>query len=379
MGAARASEPVLIVGAGPAGLATAACLTRRKIPYRLFEAGDMPANTWRRLYDRLHLHTVRALSGLPGYPMPRRFPRYPSREQVVEYLDGYARHFGLVIETGMPVTRAAAADGGWRVETPAGAQTGWALVSATGIFSNPLRARYPGEETFQGRIAHSASYRNAAPFAGQRVLLIGVGNSGAEIAVDLAEHGAKPTVSIRAGANVVPRSLVGVPIQRWAHVIGHLPVGLTQNVLAPVLLRQAVRRQTQAGVPRPTVGILEKPGVPVIGLELLQHARAGNIAIRPAVERFTERGACFVDGREEPFDSVLVATGYRPTLAYFGDALPLDESGLPRMDGVRSLDAPNLYFVGMYNNIRGTLFNIAHEAPQVAEALAAASRKSLAT
>ena len=375
MGAARASgasEPVLIVGAGPAGLATAACLTRHKIAYRLFEAGDMPANTWRRLYDRLHLHTVRALSGLPDYPMPRRFPRYPSREQVVEYLDAYARHFGLVIETGAPVTRATPVDGGWRVETPAGAQTGRALVSATGIFSNPLRARYPGEDAFQGQIAHSASYRNAAPFAGQRVLLIGVGNSGAEIAVDLAEHGAQPTVSIRAGANVVPRSLLGVPIQRWAHVIGHLLPGLTQNVLASVLLRQAVRRQTQAGVPRPTVGILEKPGVPVIGLELLQHARAGSIAIRPAVERLTERGACFVDGREEPFDSVLVATGYRPTLAYFGDTLPLDTTGLPRMDGVRALDAPNLYFVGMYNNIRGTLFNIAHEAPLVAEALATA-------
>ncbi len=85
--AERASEPVLIVGAGPAGLATAACLKQRKVPARIFEAGDAPASTWRRLYDRLHLHTVRALSGLPGYPMPRRFPRYPSREQVVEYLD----------------------------------------------------------------------------------------------------------------------------------------------------------------------------------------------------------------------------------------------------------------------------------------------------
>ena len=366
-----ASEPVLIVGAGPAGLATAVCLKQRKIPMCIFEAGDAPANTWRRLYERLHLHTVRALSGLPGYPMPRRFPRYPSREQVVEYLDSYARHFGLVIETGMPVQRATPEEDGWRVETSSGAQTGRALVSATGIFSNPMQAHYPGEGIFQGQIAHTAGYRTASPFAGQRVLLIGVGNSGAEIAVDLAEHGAHPTISIRAGANVVPRELVGIPIQRWAHLIVRLPPSVTQRVLAPVMLRQAVRRQTQAGVPRPTVGILEKPGVPVIGLELLQQARAGAIAIRPAVERFTEHGARFVDGREEPFDCVLIATGYRPALDYLRDAIPLDDAGFPRMDGVRSLDAPNLYFVGMYNNIRGTLFNIAHEAPLVAEALSA--------
>jgi cation diffusion facilitator CzcD-associated flavoprotein CzcO len=361
---------VLIVGAGPAGLATAACLKQRKIPARIFEAGDAPATTWRRLYDRLHLHTVRALSGLPGYPMPRRFPRYPSREQVVEYLDSYARHFGLVIETETPVQHAALEGDSWRIETPSGAQAGRALVSATGIFSNPLRARYPGEESFQGKIEHSAGYRNATPYAGQRVLLIGVGNSGAEIAVDLAEHGAHPTISIRAGANVVPRELVGVPIQRWAHLIVRLPTGVTQRVLAPVMLRQAVRRQTQAGVPRPTVGILEKPGVPVIGLDLLRQARAGAIAIRPAVERFTEGGVRFVDGREELFDAVLIATGYRPALGYLGDVLPLDDAGFPHMDGVRSLDLPNLYFVGMYNNIRGTLFNIAHEAPQVAEMLA---------
>lgn len=365
-----AQNPVLIVGAGPAGLAAAVCLTQRKVPIRIFEAGDAPGYTWRRLYDRLHLHTVRALSGLPGYPMPRRFPRYPSREQVVEYLDGYARRFGLVIETGMPVQRAAPEGDRWRVETPAGAHTGRALVSATGIFSNPMQAHYPGEESFQGQITHSSVYRNATPFVGKRVLLIGVGNSGAEIAVDLAEHGAHPTISIRAGANVVPRELAGIPIQRWAHLITHLPPALTQRVLAPVMLRQAVRRQTQAGVPRPTVGILEKPGVPVIGLELLQQARAGAIAIRPAVERFTEQGARFIDGREQPFDCVLVATGYRPSLAYLSEALPLDDAGFPRMDGVRSLDLPNLYFVGMYNNIRGTLFNIAHEAPEVAQALA---------
>src|SRR5262249_20286816 len=160
--------------------AAAACLKQRNVPIRLFEAGEAPAPTWRPLYGRPPLHTLRALSGLPGYPMPQPFPRSPSPAQVVEDLDAYARHFGWVVETGMPVRRAAPEGDGWRIETPVGTQSGRALVAATGIFSNPVQMHYPGEDSFQGKIAHSAGYRNPTPFVGQRVLLIGVGNSGAE-------------------------------------------------------------------------------------------------------------------------------------------------------------------------------------------------------
>ena len=114
------SVPVIIVGAGPAGLAMGACLHQRGIKALIFEAGDAAGYTWRRLYERLHLHTVKALSGLPGLPMPRQFPRYPSRAQVVEYLAAYAKHFNLTIETNCPVTRAAPEANGWRVTTAKG-------------------------------------------------------------------------------------------------------------------------------------------------------------------------------------------------------------------------------------------------------------------
>jgi cation diffusion facilitator CzcD-associated flavoprotein CzcO len=367
--------PVIIVGAGPAGLAAGACLRRRGITPLIFEAGDAPGTSWRRLYERLHLHTVKALSGLPGLPMPRQFPRYPSRAQVVEYLATYASHFDLKIETNCPVTAATPEGESWRVTTPKGDYHASVLISATGIFSQPVAVSYPGMNEFKGQLLHASAYYNAVPFAGQRVLVVGAGNSGAEIAVDLAEHGAATTIAIRAGANVVPRELLGVPIQRWGFLIAAMPRSLT-NLLAPVLLRRSVRRQARAGVPRPALGVLEKPGIPIIGLELLQYAQQGKISIAGAIERFTEAGVCFTDGQERAFDAIILATGYRPALAYLNGVAKLDEQGRPLLEeGVRAAGVPNLYFVGMNYNIRGTLYNIAREAPLVADLIAQSARK----
>lgn len=360
---ARAQHPVIVVGAGPAGLAAAACLSRAGIEALVLETGEKLGHTWRSLYDRLHLHTVRALSALPGYPLPRSYPRYAARQQVVDYLDAYASRFKLNIQTGVHVLNAARDGSGWVLHTTRGDYRATALVSAAGIFSNPIEPAYAGREQFGGQVQHASRYRNADPFAGQRVLVVGVGNSGAEIAVDLVEHGVTTTLSIRAGANVVPRELLGVPIQRWSHLIGHLPRPLTQRVLAPLLLRRAAQRQKEAGLPRSTLGVLERPGVPVIGLELLRHTRAGAVAVRPGIERFTPVGVRFADGHEEPFDTVILATGYQPALGYLRGVIPLDEGGFPRIRGIESLDAPGLYFIGLRNDIRGTLYNIAHEAP----------------
>lgn len=375
MGSAEQSAQVIVVGAGPAGLASGACLKQRGISALIFEAGDAPGYTWLRLYDRLHLHTVKRLSGLPGFPMPRNFPRYPSRAQVAGYLAAYARYFGLAIETNCAVTRAAPDRSGWRVTTTNGDYRSQALISAAGIFSQPTSATYPDMELFSGRVLHASVYQNAAPYAGQRVLVVGAGNTGAEIAVDLAEHGATPTISIRAGANVVPLNMLGVPIQRWAHLIAVLPHSVT-GLIAPVLLRRSAKRQMRAGVPRPAYSVLEKPGVPVIGLDLLHHTEQGSIRVVGGIERFTPTGVCFENGQTADFDSIILATGYRPALHYLADVLPLDENGRPPLDGLRASGVPHLYFVGMNYNIYGTLFNISREAPIVADQIAAELKAS---
>jgi indole-3-pyruvate monooxygenase len=369
MGSVGQSAPVIIVGAGPAGLASGACLKQRGINTLIFEAGDAPGYTWLRLYDRLHLHTVKRLSSLPGFSMPRDFPRYPSRAQVAGYLAAYARHFGLAIETNCAVQRAVPEKDGWRVTTPKGDYRAQALVSATGIFNQPISATYPDMELFSGHVLHASAYQNAAPYAGQRVLVVGAGNTGAEIAVDLAEHGATPTISIRAGANVVPLNLLGVPIQWWAHLIAVLPHAVT-GLIAPVLLRRSANRQMRAGVPRPAYSVLERPGIPIIGLDLLHRTQQGSICVAGGIAGFTPTGVCFADGQTADFDSIILATGYRPALDYLADVLPLDEQGRPPLDGLRAAGVPHLYFVGMNYNIRGTLFNISREAPSVADLIA---------
>jgi cation diffusion facilitator CzcD-associated flavoprotein CzcO len=349
-------------------------LKRVGVPSVILEAGDDLATTWRSLYDRLHLHTVKRLSGLPGYPMPAKAPRYLARDAVVAYLRDYARHFDLRIETGQGVSRAMRRDGAWVVETPGGERTAHTLVSTTGVFANPDTVRYPGQEAYTGRIEHASTYREPSPYTGRRVLIIGSGNTGAEIAIDLAEHGVTASVSIRAGANVVPRELLGLPIQRWAHVIAALPPLVTRPI-AGVMLRNAARRQRKAGVPRPTGSVIGRPGVPVIGLDFLRLARSGAIGIRPGIQAFRPDAVVFADGREEFYDVVMFATGYRPALDYLDGLLTRDEGGWPARDGVRSTDQPDLYFVGMQYDIRGTLFNIANEAPLAARQIAATLRR----
>jgi len=374
MSTPRSEPSVIVVGAGPAGLAAAACLKRRGGEPVILEAGDGPGATWRALYDRLHLHTTKRLSGLPGYPMPRHLPRYPARAAFAEYLAAYAAHFKLRIETGHPALAARREAGRWVVVTPRGERAASALVSATGVFANPERVRYPGQDDFAGRIVAASEYRNPAPFAGRRVLVVGAGNTGAEIAVDLAEQGVEAALAIRSGANVVPQDLLGLPIQVWAHVIGAIPRGLTRAV-GPALLAPTYRRQARAGVPRRATSVLDFGArEPVIGLALLDYAACGKVRIHGGIDRFTPTGVRFADGQEATYDAAILATGYRPALGYLAAAVPLDAAGRPRVDGaggVRALDAPSLYFIGLHYTFRGTLFNIAREATETARLIVA--------
>jgi len=211
--ATTALLPVLIVGAGPAGLATAACLKRRGIEPLVLEAGASLGNSWRHHYDRLRLHTVKQQSHLPGVPFAKELARYPTLAEVIAYLDAYAARFAIVPRTAEAVRRVLAAEDGFVVESAHATYRARAVVIASGLNRVPNPERLPGQERFRGTLIHSRDYRNADRFVDQRVLVVGAGNTGAEIALDLAEHGARPTMALRSQVNILPRDFLGMPTQ----------------------------------------------------------------------------------------------------------------------------------------------------------------------
>src|SRR5436309_2991971 len=175
---------VVVVGAGSAGLATAALLRRRGLHPLVLEAGDGPGAAWRERYDRLRLHTPRLLSGLPGHRIPRRYGRWVRRDDLLAYFKQYAEAQGVEVRTGVRVERV---DAGWDLETSAGPLQAATVIVATGYNGAPFIPDWPGRAAFTGELIHSSQYLNPAPYRGRDVLVVGAGNSGAEIATDVAD------------------------------------------------------------------------------------------------------------------------------------------------------------------------------------------------
>ena len=213
--ASHTRTDIVIVGAGAAGLAAAAALKRRRLDAVVLDQDDRIGGTWARRYERLHLHTVRSFSGLPYHSIPRSHARYVAKDLFAHYLEEYARVMELDVLLNEPVRKVLPADGAWRLETDNGQWSARAVVLATGHYNRPLRPEWPGVETYGGRLLHSVDYRTGVDFAQQRVLVVGIGNSGAEIAADLVEQGAaRVAVSVRTPPPIVPRDLLGlIPIQ----------------------------------------------------------------------------------------------------------------------------------------------------------------------
>jgi cation diffusion facilitator CzcD-associated flavoprotein CzcO len=365
--AERGRLPAVVVGAGPAGLATSAALRARGVAHVVLEREETVGATWHRLYDGLTLHTGKHLSALPGMPFPRGTPLFPGRAAFCDYLAAYAARFAGPVELGCGVDRIARAPGGWTLETSRGRLDADAVVVATGIVANPHLPTWPGQDRFRGALAHAVSYRRPALYVGRRVLVVGVGNSGAEIAAQLAAAGARVSVAVRSGAHVVPLRLLGIPIQYWSAAIQTLPASIQRALAAAAGLVTRVAKGPPV-LPRPRVGLLDRP--PVIGDKLVDALRAGRIALRPDVARFTEEGVVFADGRAEAFDAVLLATGYRAALGPLGALVGRDEKGFARRDGVRSLDQPGLYFVGHHYGTDGALRQIGKDGVRAAALVA---------
>jgi cation diffusion facilitator CzcD-associated flavoprotein CzcO len=312
------------------------------------------------LYDSLTLHTGKHLSALPGLRFGRAVPLFPPRDDFVDYLERYARHFSSPIEASRGVTRVYRHGDRWRLQTHSGPLDAQVLVVATGIVSNPRIPTFAGQGTFRGRLFHSVEYRRPHDLVGQRVLVVGVGNSGGEIGSELARSGATVTVSVRTGAHVVPRDFLGVPIQYLSVLLRVLPrVG--RDKVARAFARITELRRGPPVLPRPPYGPLD--AIPLIGFHLVDAIREGLIAVRGSVAGFTSDGVRFTDDRVEAFDSVILATGFTSALGPLDGLVQRDERGFARrIDRVTSADQPNLFFVGQTYDAAGGLFNIGRDA-----------------
>lgn len=354
------TEETVIIGAGPAGLAVGACLRRAGAPFLILEKADRVGASWHNHYDRLHLHTAKAFSALPHYKFPAAYPRYPSRMQVIEYLDAYAARFDLAPRLNQEVLFVRAVDSGWLIATHNAEYHSQNVVVATGFARIPNRPAWPGMAGYKGEVLHSSEYRNGHSYRGKNVLVVGCGNSGAEIALDLAEHGALPTISMRSPVNIIPRDLLGIPIVGLAIVLDNLPPRLVDAVMAP-LLRLMYGNMERIGLPRPPYGPALQTArdrrIPVIDIGTVARIKAGDIAIADAVESFRGGTVMFEDGSAGHYDALICATGYRPQLTDFfaNDHLAPD---------------PGLYFCGFEIAPTGILREIAKEARAIGTAIA---------
>jgi len=370
------TSPVLVIGAGPGGLAVAASLRRRGVPALVLERADEVGASWRRHYERLHLHTTRRWSGLPGLPIPRRFGRWVARADVVSYLEMYSVHHRIDVRTGVQVKRVTRdGDGGWVLETESGESfTGSTVVVATGYNHTPVPPAWPGVETFAGELVHASAYRNAEPYRGRDVLVVGAGNTGSEIAVDLTEGGAsRVRLAIRTPPHIVRRSNLGWPAQGTGILVRHLPVRVVDRIAAGVA-RVEVPDLSSYGLPRPTTGLYSRVmegSVPLQDVGLIAAVQAGRVEPVAAVESFDDGAVVLADGSTITPDVVVAATGYRRGLeALVGDLGVLDERGLPRVHGPRTFHStPGLYFTGYTNPISGMFRELRIDADRIARAI----------
>ncbi len=364
----------LIVGAGPAGLATAAALGRVGVTHSIVDAAEDVGSSWRGHYERLRLHTAAEHSALPFRPFPDHYPTYPSRQQIVDYLADYARHFSIRPHFGKRVTRLGRSDDRFSVEFADGTEARpRRVVVATGYNGVPNRPALPGLERFAGTVTHSRDYYSGRDYADRDVLVVGCGNSGGEIAIDLWECGARPALVVRSEVHVQPRDFFGVPSHQSALLLSRLPRPIADAVGRGV--GELLYGDLEAyGIHRPAGGpisMLEDEGrVPLIDIGTVELIRQGAIEVVPGVREVSADEVEFVDGTSRPVDDIVLATGYRSGLTeWLDDAeLVLDDRGYPTRHAAPTA-VEGLYFVGFRNPATGALHDIRREAIRLADTL----------
>jgi putative flavoprotein involved in K+ transport len=367
-----ASAAAVVVGAGPAGLAAAAELGRIGIEAVVLDSAGEVGSSWARHYDRLHLHTTRRLSSLPGMVIPRSNGRWVSRDDFRAYLRDYARRLGLDVRLKTPVTSVdRLPDGHWRVGCGGESVVTPLVVVATGYNHAPKLPDWPGRDSYTGRLVHSSEYRNPAGLAAQSALVVGPGNSGAEIAADLAGAGLTVWLAVRTPPNLVRRSVLGVASQVLVLAASPLPTR-AGDAIGRLLQRVTVGDLSRFGLPAAPGGVITRMQrddvTPTIDVGLIDAVRAGRVHVVAAVESFDGDTVTLADGEVLRPDAVVVATGFRrglePLVGHLGVLAPTGRPTINADQQAPGLDG--LYFLGYSNPLEGNIRQVGIDARKIA-------------
>ena len=351
------NERVAIVGAGPAGLAAGAALRAAGVPFTIFERHTDVGGLWdldnpgTPVYETAHFISSRTLSGFDDFPFPADYPDYPSQRQILAYLRAYADHHDLRphIRFGSGVRRAAHTDAGWTIELADGSvETAGRLVAANGHLWDPKLPSYPGE--FHGEAYHSVDYRSPDQFRGRRVLVVGAGNSGVDIACDAAVAADEAAISLRRGYWFVPKHVFGVPADVFGHGGPTLPAPVERAVFR-VLLRLIVGDLRRYGLPAPDHAPLSSH--PILNTQLLHHLGHGDVTARPDIAELCGDKVRFTDGTMASYDTIVWATGYHPTVPFLEGGLPWHNGAPDLFLQLASRKGDGLYVMGMYETDGG--------------------------
>lgn len=356
---------IAIIGAGPTGLAVAGRLSEANIEYDLFEKSDSVGHSWRNHYDRLKLHTVKHLSNLPYKPFPDNYPKYVSRDEFIAYLESYAAHFGMKPRLNCAIRQINRKDNQWHMQWEGGEGVYDEVVIATGVNHIP---KYPEKDlwqTYQGMKIHSKDYRNPKEFLGKKVLVVGMGNTGAEIALDLANSEIDVALSVRSKVNIVPLELLGRSSQETALKLEKLPLKVAR-VISRIAQRLAIGDLSRFGLPRPDLAPVEQlkalGRTPVIDLGTVRKIKEGKIKVYPQARAVNGDSVEFQDGRNKKVDAVIFCTGYKPALAsMLGDlSKELGPEGYPQ-SVVGKDQLKGMYFVGFDLKTAGGILRVINQ------------------
>jgi len=366
------SKDALVIGAGPAGLAAAAELQKVGYTVVVIDKADSVGSSWSHHYDRLHLHTARTMSSLPGRPMPKRYGRWVARDDFREYLADFAVQEKLDVRLGVEASGVKKVDGRWTVSTSEGTLSGDALVVATGYNHAARIPDWPGIDAYTGRVVHSSEYRNPAALDARHVLVVGPGNSGAEIAADLAGSGVAVTLAVRTPPNLVRREVLGIPTQSLTVSTYPLPTKIADRVARGMQIL-TVGDLSRYGLQKAPRGIFSQQAfddvTPTIDVGLIDALKAGRITVVGAVESFTKDAVQLADGTSVTADVVLVATGFQRGLEpLVGDLGVIAPGGRPLINADEQLPGlEGLFFLGYSNPITGNIRQVGIDARKIAK------------